>query len=388
MIRDPNAGWPIAVVYVVLGAALTVGSLRVVPFSLGWSDALFGAFLLAAAAVGASVRVRINENVLLSAPSTVFVVVAAVLFGPVAAAVAGGVAGACMLPSPRPATTFYAGLGTLEGAAAGLAAHAFLPGAEWTSLGVSAAVAGGAAATWIGGQAVMFLVLRFSRRAVVSFIGTAADAVVAIAVAPALIALHDRGSSSAAVVLGVALIAAFDAGARYRERLLRLTSEVERLSRTDSLTGVANRRAFDERLEFELRRASRTGSALAVVLVDLDRFKDVNDRHGHPAGDAVLTEVAQCLAGRLRLDDLLARIGGDEFSVIASGLSGTALEALAGTLCELVAGCVAGVDGIRVTASVGAAARTRPVTAEELVRAADAALYEAKARGRAPAVVG
>ena len=388
MIRDPSAGWLIAVVYVVLGAALTVGSLRVAPFSLGWSDAPFSAFLLAAAAVGASVRVRINENVLLSAPSTVFVVVAAVLFGPVAAAVVGGVAGACMIPSPRPATTFYAGLGALEGAAAGLVAHAVLPGAEWTSSGVSAAVAGCAAATWIGGQAVMNLVLRLPRRAVVSFIGTAADAVVAIAVAPALIALHDRGSPSAAVVLGAALIAAFDAGARYRERLLRLKADVERLSRTDSLTGVANRRAFDERLEFELRRASRTGSAVGVVLVDLDRFKDVNDRHGHPAGDAVLTEVARCLAGRLRLDDLLARIGGDEFSVIVSGLSGTALEALAGTLCALVAGCVAGVDGIRVTASVGAAVRTGPVTAEELVRAADHALYEAKARGRAQAVVG
>ncbi len=121
--------------YVVLGAALTVGSLRVVPFSLGWRDALFGAFLLAAAAVGSSVRVRINEYVLLSAPSTVFVVVAAVLLGPVAAAVVGGVAGACLIPSPRPATTFYIGLGTLEGAAAGLAAHAVLPGAAWTGLG-------------------------------------------------------------------------------------------------------------------------------------------------------------------------------------------------------------------------------------------------------------
>ncbi len=114
----------------------------------------------------------------------------------------------------------------------------------------------------------------------------------------------------------------------------------------------------------------------------------MNDRHGHPDGDTVLTEVAQCLAGRLRLDDLLARIGGDELGVIASGLSGAALEALAGTICGLVAGCVVGPDAIQVTASVGAAARTGPVTAEELVRAADDALYEAKARGRAQAVIG
>ena len=387
-IADPSDGWLIAAAYVVLGAALTAGSLRLVPFALGWRDIPFGAFLLAAAAIGSSVRVRINEKTLQGGPVIMFIVVTAVLLGPVAAAVVGGVAGAWGTPSPRAATTFYVGLGLLEGAAAGLVAHAVLPGAERTGPGLSsAAVAGSAAATWIAGQAVMHVVRRVPRHSIESLVGTTADGVVAVAFAPALIVLHER-SPAAAVVLGVALIAIFAAGAKYRERLLRLKTEVERLSRTDALTGVANRRAFDERLEFELRRAARTGSALAVILVDLDRFKDVNDRNGHPAGDAVLTEVAQCLAGRLRLDDLLARLGGDEFGAIVSGLYGQALEALAGTLCGLVATCAVGPDAIQVTASVGAAARTRPVTAEELVRAADDALYAAKARGRAQAVTG
>ncbi len=240
VIRDPSAGWLIAAAYVVLGAALTVGSLRVVP-SARWSDALFGAFLLGLRRSGRACACGSTSTSSSALPRPCS------SSSPPAAgrlpAVDGDVAGPAR-PVAWAGDDLLQGLGTLEGAAAGLAAHAVLPGAAWTNLGVSAAVAGCAAATWIAGQAVMYRIRQLPRRAVVSFVGTAGDGIVAVAFAPALLALHDQGSPGGAVVLGVALIAIFSAGARYRERLLRLKADVERLSRTDSLTGVANRRAF------------------------------------------------------------------------------------------------------------------------------------------------
>ena len=104
-------------------------------------------------------------------------------------------------------------------------------------------------------------------------------------------------------------------------------SELEKLTRVDALTGIGNRRAFDEQLTRELKRAEREGTEVALGMFDLDHFKAYNDAHGHPAGDRLLAAVAAVWAGCLRATDSLARYGGEEFALVAPGCS--AAEGLA-----------------------------------------------------------
>jgi diguanylate cyclase (GGDEF)-like protein len=165
----------------------------------------------------------------------------------------------------------------------------------------------------------------------------------------------------------------------------RLHRIVERQALVDGLTGLANRRQCEETLEDELARVERFGGALAVVVADLDWFKDVNDRHGHPAGDAVLREFAVLLQETVRDVDLAGRWGGEEFVLV---LPGTDLEGgaqLAERIRVLLAERVLlAVDGspIPVTASFGVAAIPPSKTATELFAAADAAMYQAKRAGK------
>ena len=95
--------------------------------------------------------------------------------------------------------------------------------------------------------------------------------------------------------------------------------ELEKLTRVDALTGIGNRRAFDEQLLRELKRSEREGNSVALAMFDLDHFKTFNDTHGHPEGDRLLTEVAAAWQGCLRATDSLARYGGEEFALIAPG---------------------------------------------------------------------
>jgi diguanylate cyclase (GGDEF)-like protein/PAS domain S-box-containing protein len=156
-----------------------------------------------------------------------------------------------------------------------------------------------------------------------------------------------------------------------RDELLR---RVEAMARTDELTGLANRRAWDEELRRELARATRLGYSMHVVMLDLDRFKDYNDAHGHQAGDALLREVGTLWRLVARVTDFVARYGGDEFALLLPECSDESARLVVERLREALPdsiGCCAGVarwDG--------------QMSAEELVAAADASLYEAKARGR------
>jgi diguanylate cyclase (GGDEF)-like protein len=154
---------------------------------------------------------------------------------------------------------------------------------------------------------------------------------------------------------------------------------------TDSLTGLANRRSFDEELALEWRRAHRIGDSLALVLLDLDDFKQVNDTHGHPAGDAVLRAVGEVLGAGVRQIDLAARYGGEEFVVLvpetdvqgATQLAKRLRLAVSKARTELPNGRV-----LKVTASFGVAAKGELTSAEQLIAAADEALYEAKRAGK------
>jgi diguanylate cyclase (GGDEF)-like protein len=159
-----------------------------------------------------------------------------------------------------------------------------------------------------------------------------------------------------------------------------LLEEIRRMADTDGLTGLSNRRSFEQALEREIARAGRTGEQLALVLLDIDHFKELNDRHGHQMGDRVLRATGAALASASRDFDTPARYGGEEFVVLLPGC-GTG-EAVAAA--ERLRAAMASVHGdTRITASAGVA--TLPANAADaagLVRAADQALYESKRRGR------
>jgi len=154
---------------------------------------------------------------------------------------------------------------------------------------------------------------------------------------------------------------------------------------TDPLTGLSNRAAFLEKARAEVQRAERTGRSLSVVLLDLDRFKAVNDRHGHPAGDKVLVGAANAISRTIRGIDLAARWGGEEFAVLLV----EADESTAGSAVERIREAMAALAPPRVPVSVTASAGIavhhglfERSTVESLLRRADEALYRAKENGR------
>jgi diguanylate cyclase (GGDEF)-like protein/PAS domain S-box-containing protein len=160
--------------------------------------------------------------------------------------------------------------------------------------------------------------------------------------------------------------------------------ELENLARTDALTGLANRRQFEERLALALTRLRRHGLPVALLYLDIDHFKHINDRHGHGGGDVVLRTLAQRLSASVRGGDLAARLGGDEFVVLVEDAAlPEAAETIARKLVAAMDQPVA-VDGgsLRATTSIGIAYATRAIGAEALMATADRALYAAKEAGR------
>ena len=247
------------------------------------------------------------------------------------------------------------------------------------------------------------------------------DALIAMALLTAAAAplvvfvLGDTGSGAASVVLGVyaALAPAALLGlglawrrerrARHRTNRetwallhanLKLRESAQALlqeARHDPLTGLENRRAWRETLEREARRAARYGGEPAVIMLDLDGFKAVNDSLGHEAGDDVLVRVSDVFRRCLRESDVLARLGGDEFGVLLPvtkpGEATLVAEKLRRNL-ETAGVMPAGVPRpVTVSVGVASAACAAPDDGARLLRAADAALYDAKAAGRKRVVV-
>lgn len=152
------------------------------------------------------------------------------------------------------------------------------------------------------------------------------------------------------------------------------------LSRTDPLTSVGNALAFQEHFEQESARAARYGEPLSLILLDVDRLKAINDRHGHRAGSRALQAVGRALREGGRATDIAARVGGDEFALLAPNTATPAAVALAERIRGLVAR--AHVDGLTVSLGVATLGGARTSDARTLWDRADAALYEAKRRGR------
>ncbi|WP_245572584.1 diguanylate cyclase [Actinokineospora enzanensis] len=175
-------------------------------------------------------------------------------------------------------------------------------------------------------------------------------------------------------------------------RLAGLVSDQRRLAITDALTGLHTRRFFAAQLPLEIARAKRSGGTVAVLIADVDHFKTINDRHGHPAGDQVLVEIAVRLRAAVRAGEVLARYGGEEFALIIPNADAETLPVIAGRLRARVAGTPIVVGPRRtipVTISIGTAVYPdHDDDPGQLVSIADRALYAAKAAGRDRVVVG
>ncbi len=174
---------------------------------------------------------------------------------------------------------------------------------------------------------------------------------------------------------------------RVEERTLALQEANQRLaevSRTDDLTGLANRRAFLEACEAELLRARRSGRPFSIVLADVDHFKRVNDTWGHAVGDGVLRAVAEAVRGALRQQDLVARWGGEELILLLCETGATGAERAAETVRAAVEALrvEAAGDSIGVTLSLGVAAHDGERSLDVTIGEADRALYRAKQAGR------
>jgi diguanylate cyclase (GGDEF)-like protein/PAS domain S-box-containing protein len=165
-----------------------------------------------------------------------------------------------------------------------------------------------------------------------------------------------------------------------RQELTALNEKLTRLATTDGLTGVANHRTFQEHLEEDVQHCRRTGNPLSLVLLDVDHFKRFNDDFGHQAGDVVLKAVAATLDEACRAGDTVARYGGEEFAVILRDADPVAAIAAAERLREAIANRAW--PHRPVTLSLGISTFTPGLTREDLIGAADRALYASKTRGR------
>lgn len=160
-----------------------------------------------------------------------------------------------------------------------------------------------------------------------------------------------------------------------------MLQEIVLLARTDALTGLVNRSAFYERLSEEVSRSVRHGSPLTLVLFDIDHFKRVNDRHGHPAGDLALVHAADTIGALVRAGDVLARVGGEEFAWLLPATAGAAGRRAAERARTAIA-ATPFPHGAPVTISAGVCELASAASPEDLYRLADRALYRAKDEGR------
>lgn len=174
------------------------------------------------------------------------------------------------------------------------------------------------------------------------------------------------------------------AAGRRAERLRTAEELYHRLSERDPLTGLLNMRAFGERFARVAERASRLEQPVSMLLIDVDGLKEINDRHGHAAGNEALMHVASAIKQTKRSEDDAARWGGDEFAILMEGGDADAAARVAEAILAglRVTPLAIGRQQRVVTATIGIATELQPFEAEHLFAAADQALYEGKSRGR------
>jgi diguanylate cyclase (GGDEF)-like protein len=279
------------------------------------------------------------------------------------AAIAALVVPFALLAGDAAAAILFGGLvyGTLLAAAAAIAWHV-RPPATYRSRGIlGACFAVAAFAFWTRGISAVL----------------AADPLLAFA-APGTFA------SAAFIAAGVAaLVSSFGFVLLHKERA---DAEAQRLATMDPLTGAYNRLTFQEIAERELARAKRAGQPLSIIMVDIDHFRAINEKHGQRVGDEVLQAVAQAIRSALRKEDMLVRFGGEEFVVLLPEVAGPGAVIVGGRIRKAVAANEISAGGRRfpLTVSAGVSARLDegPESVDSLIARADEALALAKRRGR------
>jgi diguanylate cyclase (GGDEF)-like protein len=235
------------------------------------------------------------------------------------------------------------------------------------------ALAGGGDAFWVCLPAALLACALTRTR-----IGAALSvtAIVACAVAPAIVDQHIRGVPSPGLAL-VVLIASVVVLLAVRERLRDECEALRDVALTDPLTGIANRRLLLARAEYEIARHERSRRSFAFVMLDLDGFKLLNDRFGHAAGDELLCDVAAALTRSIRAQDTVARIGGDEFCVLAPETDNRGTLPLSDRIATAIDDATAGIQTFG--ASIGIAIYPNDgASATALLHAADLRLLSAK----------
>jgi diguanylate cyclase (GGDEF)-like protein len=186
-----------------------------------------------------------------------------------------------------------------------------------------------------------------------------------------------------ALLLSLLLARVFEASNR---RAFALEHQLTSEARTDALTGLRNRRSLEEAATAEVKRGTRTGAPLAVIICDIDHFKQVNDRYGHDAGDRVIRAVSTLLSGMARESDALGRWGGEEFLMFLPDTDENAAFVVAERMRKAVEAAPMPVEGLKVTISLGVAGLlpggSEPERWQEAVRQADDAMYRSKQAGR------
>jgi polar amino acid transport system substrate-binding protein len=168
---------------------------------------------------------------------------------------------------------------------------------------------------------------------------------------------------------------------KYKVRLQTLNKELEQLSNTDALTGIANRRSLNHAFEKEIARARRYHSAFSAIMLDVDYFKSINDNFGHHAGDHVLKAIADLVGATIRANDLAGRWGGEEFLILCPETDQYGALQLAEAVRQKIQSHDFGIP-LRITASLGVAEYRENLSMEDLIKIADKALYDAKKAGR------
>ena len=207
--------------------------------------------------------------------------------------------------------------------------------------------------------------------------GTLLSAAVLLLAAGVLFGLNPGEQWRISVSILMSYVVVVAGSLLYERARSRIERQLERMSATDHLTGAFNRHKFQEVLPAEIERAQRYGQPLSLVMIDLNGFKSVNDRHGHAVGDQVLVKVAGIIAEGIRVHDFLLRYGGDEFVVLAPSTDAERADEMCHKICRAIAdGQYAG--GLKISASGGVAELAPGDTAEQFITRADRALYGTK----------
>ena len=183
---------------------------------------------------------------------------------------------------------------------------------------------------------------------------------------------------------------AYQALEQSRRDLRRANGQLERLSTTDSLTNLRNRRYFHSRLGEEITRSAHHGGDLGLLLIDVDHFKLINDNHGHQVGDSVLAQIGRVMQSQCRSEDVIARVGGEEFAVMLPNITAPAIAGVAERFRTIVQHQQIAAPGgvvLTVSVSIGALVMAKPESIDQALNRADRALYEAKDLGRNRVVV-